>query len=130
MKRIYGVAVWLPVWMVLSFSGACAQEEEIRMDSAALGRHQRPPVVFPHEKHSEKIDCMRCHHDYDEFGCNRGAEGEEQRCGECHTATPAKNPSPLMKAFHWQCKGCHIKLAITDRFNPPRTCGGCHRRAN
>jgi hypothetical protein len=129
MKRIYVFAVLLPVWMLLFSPGVFAQEEEIRMDSGELGRHQRPPVVFPHEKHSEKMECMRCHHNYDEFGSNRGEEGEEQRCAECHTATPAKNPIPLMKAFHLQCKGCHEKMARTDRFNPPRTCGGCHKES-
>jgi hypothetical protein len=127
MRWIYGLVVLLSVWMALSFSGACAQEETMRMESEALGRHQRPLVVFPHETHSEKVACTRCHHDFDEFGSNRGAEGEAQRCGGCHTATPAKNPIPLMKAFHLQCKGCHQKMVKTDRFAPPRTCGGCHR---
>lgn len=130
MKRIYGGALWLLLWMLLSFCSAYAQEEEIRMNSEELGRHQRPQVVFLHEKHSEKMDCARCHHDYDEFGHNRGAEGEEQRCAECHTSTPGKNPVPLMKAFHLQCKGCHEKIVKTNRYNPPRTCGGCHRSVN
>lgn len=128
MKRIYMVSVVLPLWMLLFSTGAFSQEEVMRMESAELGSHQRPTVVFPHETHSEKMECTRCHHDYDEFGSNRGEEGEGRRCAECHTATPAENPIPLMKAFHMQCKGCHEKMAKTDRFNPPRTCGGCHER--
>jgi hypothetical protein len=127
MKRINGVAVLLLV--LLFSSGGYCQEEEIRMASEELGRHQRQLVVFTHEKHSQRTGCTRCHHDYDAFGSNRGEEGEEQRCAECHTATPEKNPIPLVKAFHLQCKGCHQKMAKTDRFNPPHTCGGCHKKS-
>lgn len=124
------MGIFLVLWGVIGFGvipAAYSQEEVIYINSAELGEHQRPVVKFLHEKHAEDILCARCHHDYDEFGANTDEDG--QACAECHTAVARKNPIPLMKAFHMQCKGCHEKLASAGSYNPPRSCGGCHVRA-
>lgn len=128
MKLKMAVVLAAMSWILPYTFNAFGQEEVIKIVSPELGKHQRPAVVFPHEKHSDRMTCTRCHHEYDEFRSNRASEDEGQRCAECHTAHPAKNPIPLMKAFHLQCKGCHNQMAETKRFNPPRTCGGCHDR--
>lgn len=106
-------------------SAALGQDEIIVLNSSELGRHQRPLVSFKHEMHAEEIECLRCHHEYDDYGVNSGGDG--QRCAECHTASAGSNPVPLMRAFHLQCKGCHQKLSKTGD-TKPRMCGQCHSR--
>lgn len=104
-----------------------SQDDVIVMDNRELGLHQRPLVSFPHEQHSQDIDCMRCHHDYDIFGVNTDAEG--RKCSECHTLSPASDIAPLSRAIHLQCKGCHFKMKKQGKTGVPVMCGECHIRS-
>jgi Class III cytochrome C family len=70
---------------------AHSQEDTILLNSSELGTLQRPPVVFNHKVHAEKLDCARCHHDFDAFLNNRGGEGQT-----CDSATKRK---PMMVCF-------------------------------
>jgi len=103
-----------------------AQEDEMLLAPSDAATQTRPPVVFPHAQHTERLECTRCHHDYDANGNNIGGDG--QACTDCHTPTARTNPVPLMRAFHVQCRGCHQAALNTDQGTPPVMCGQCHRR--
>lgn len=110
------VALFLP--------NAFSQEEIMLISHEELGVHQRPLVQFHHGKHAAILECVRCHHEYDEYGNNTGGEG--QLCSECHTPKAGENPVPLVRAFHLQCKGCHENLLTKGRKTGPAMCGQCH----
>lgn len=113
--------------LVLTFAPtAFSQDANIELKSAELGVHQRPIVILSHEKHSAVIDCVRCHHDLDRFGNNKGSEG--QSCSECHTRRAGANPVPLREAFHTQCKACHEQVRLRGAPSGPVMCGECHVR--
>ena len=90
-----------------------------------FNQHTRPLVIFSHMMHEECMDCMNCHHKYDESGENIGGDGG--CCSDCHTKNVGDNPIPLMEAFHIQCKKCHEKEIKTSKNkNIPQMCGQCH----
>ncbi|MBT3311980.1 MAG: cytochrome c3 family protein [Desulfobacterales bacterium] len=103
-----------------------SQEDRIIMNHEELGIHSRPLVIFPHNDHEGLTECIRCHHDYDEYMTNIG--GDEGKCSDCHQATPGSNPINLTKAIHIQCKSCHMKSAKTNVNKGPVMCGQCHIR--
>lgn len=111
--------------LCLSLSMAFSQEDEFSLNHEEIGRHQRPLVRFNHERHSEIIDCNRCHHEYDENGNNTGEDG--QSCSGCHGKIESEENVPLMKAFHVQCKGCHEKRISRGKTSGPVMCGTCHK---
>lgn len=119
---------WFPGVLILFIfiTTALTQENVILLNSDELGEHQRPLVTFSHKNHEDRMDCIRCHHDYDEFGTNQGGEG--QRCAGCHQKEADENPIPLMRAFHLLCKECHQKISPREKYNPPIMCGQCHKR--
>lgn len=107
-------------------SSAFSQDAVMDLNSEELGAHQRPSVVFPHEQHANVLDCVRCHHDFDQYGNNLGSEG--QRCSDCHSRVAGTNPVPLEEAFHMQCKQCHVRLMVKKTPSGPVMCGECHFR--
>ncbi|MBF0398263.1 MAG: cytochrome c3 family protein [Desulfobacterales bacterium] len=105
-----------------------SQEEIINLNNKELGIHKRPIVNFPHALHEKNIKCQRCHHEYDAFGTNIAGE-DGRKCSECHKISKSKsNNVPLKRAFHLQCKTCHIKMKKEGKYNPPVSCGQCHVR--
>ncbi len=122
-----GLSIVLAIFMTVN--PAFSQDEFIEINNDELGIHTRPIVVFPHEKHEEGLDCMDCHHEYDESGENIGGDGGS--CSDCHTQNPGANPVPLMEAFHLQCKQCHAKeISSSENKNMPQMCGQCHVKNN
>ena len=125
MKRVKLTAILI---LVLAFAAglALAQDDDLVINSQALGEHARPLVKFGHAKHSEKIpDCTTCHHDFSPTGNRGGSEG--QFCSDCHGArSTAKNSVSLTMAFHKQCKDCHRFAADKGQAAGPVMCGGCH----
>ena len=113
----------LSVLLFCSFTLTEAQQEKMTLGNPeAIGKPDRPAVVFTHNGHAERgLSCKDCHHRYDN-GKNVLDESELQegnkaiRCSACHP------PQGLQKAFHRQCIGCHRQKA------GPRFCGQCHRR--
>jgi c(7)-type cytochrome triheme protein len=111
-----------------AFTGvlAWAQSDQMKLDHPeGFGKKQRPPVVFPHNRHVEaNLTCKDCHHRYEQ-GKNALDESELEpgkpgiRCSECHDS---KSRPRLREAFHDQCIGCHSKKT------GPRYCGECHVR--
>jgi len=105
---------------------AFSQEPVISLKHKEMGKHERPIVDFNHEKHTAKIDCLQCHHDYDAFKNNRGGDG--QACQTCHGPDAKEEMISLKDAFHLQCKGCHENLRNQGKPAGDVTCGGCHVR--
>jgi len=100
---------------------AHSQDDAILLNHQGIGKHQRPLVEFNHKLHAEKLDCARCHHDFDAFRNNRGGEG--QTCDSCHKKKADDGLLSLKDAFHFQCITCHQPLK-----KGPVTCGECHVR--
>lgn len=127
------------LWLILSI--ACcvlvgtsllwAQSDEMVPNHAdKFAPKQRPPVVFPHDLHMGRFDCLQCHHRM-EAGQNVLAEDElvegNERilCVSCHND---KSDTGLMDAFHRQCIQCHTQREQEGEPSGPRLCGECHRR--
>lgn len=105
-------------------SPALSQDPVISLNHKELGKHERPIVDFNHEKHAEKIDCLKCHHDYDAYMNNRGGDG--QPCSTCHDIAAKQEMPSLKDAYHGQCKSCHENMINQGKATGPVTCGGCH----
>lgn len=107
---------------------AWSQDAIMMLNSEALGKHERPIVRFTHEKHEQVVECITCHHDFDEYYNNTGPQ--EVKCSECHMAEPGPddNPIPLRLAMHTNCKSCHQGMMDRGNKSGPVTCGACHVR--
>lgn len=105
---------------------AWSQDAIMMINNESLGKHERPLVRFTHENHSEVIQCVTCHHDFDEYFNNTGPQ--EVKCSECHMADPKSgdNPVPLRLAMHTKCKSCHQGMMAGGKKTGPITCGKCH----
>jgi predicted CXXCH cytochrome family protein len=106
---------------VIFCQSAYSQSDKFPLDHKGLGKHERPLVEFNHKLHSSKLDCTRCHHDFDKLKNNRGGEG--QPCDSCHKAQGSPGVPSLQDAFHQQCIGCHKTMKTG-----PVMCGQCHVR--
>ena len=110
-----------PLWL----PPAMSQEDMKEILAPAFGKHTRPPAVFVHDAHNEKAkldDCAACHHGKDANGKQTVEETSEgEPCSECH-AVNASPGTPLMRAYHQQCIGCHQTSSAG-----PIHCGGCHQ---
>lgn len=107
---------------------AFSQDAVMTLMHKEIASHQRSPVKFNHEAHSGKLDCARCHHDFDKYLNNRGGEDKAQPCANCHGKPAVKNVPPMTEAFHGQCKRCHEDLRSEGVASGPVMCGECHVR--
>jgi len=106
---------------------AFGQEDMEFVDNGAFDRPQRPPAIFEHDVHNEMAgldDCAECHHLYDESGQKlEGESSEDQMCSDCHELEDVGRKPGLRKAFHNNCKGCHVAQETG-----PIACAQCHVR--
>lgn len=106
------------------------QPETVLIDnSISFQSKQRSAVPFNHGLHMETIECLSCHHRY-ENGKNVLDESElekevtkDVKCVSCHNQ---KTKTNLKEAFHHQCMGCHMNFRKTGRNSGPELCGHCH----
>ncbi|MCG6909856.1 MAG: cytochrome c family protein [Deltaproteobacteria bacterium] len=111
---------------ILVFVTAYSQEEMVVVDNRVFPKPERPPAVFVHEAHNEtaEIDaCNTCHHVYEDGVKLEDESSEGELCSDCHGLEASDGMPGLMKAFHLNCKGCHMELK-----KGPITCGECHRK--
>lgn len=111
--------------IIFVFTAAYSQEDLVVLDNSIFENAQRPPVAFPHEQHNEmaQIDeCNECHHVYEDGKLLEDESSEDQSCSECHGLEGSGRQPALMKAYHLNCKGCHMKQK-----KGPVMCGECHR---
>jgi len=117
------------MWLVamLFWVTAWSQEDIVVLDDSAFENSQRPPSVFVHEEHNEAAeieDCNACHHVYDDEGnLVEDESSEDQLCSDCHGLEADGRQPGLMKAYHMNCKGCHL-----DQKKGPIMCGECHQK--
>ena len=117
------VAVVILIPLVL-FTVAKSQEEMKFVDHSVFPEPRRSAVLFDHEAHNETAgleDCAECHHLYEDGKLVEDESSEDQRCSDCHTMADVGSQPGLTKAFHLNCKGCHLKQAAG-----PILCGECH----
>ena len=108
-----------------------AQESEIIIDNAsAYSSKKRSAVYFPHENHMETIECLSCHHDY-QNGENVLDEDELEEDGRagCATCHYRDASIELKTAYHRQCMGCHRLVNKQEDAGLPITCQNCHPRS-
>ena len=108
---------------------SAAQEAEIVLGADQDFPSQRPPVAFSHDLHMDLLECLACHHAYED-GVNVLDEDElvddnpAVRCAACHND---QADLPRQEAYHRQCIGCHIETRKADQASGPEMCGACHR---
>ena len=110
--------------MAIVLVSAYSQEDMAVVDNSVFPNPQRVPALFEHDEHNElaEIDaCNECHHLYEDGVFLEDESSEDQMCSECHDIEASGRTPGLMKAFHRNCKGCHL----TSKKGPV-TCGECH----
>jgi hypothetical protein len=121
------VILWVVAAVGLFFIvSAWSQEDMKSVSSEPFIRSQRPEAVFPHDAHNEKAaieSCNECHHVYENGKRVADESSEDRRCADCHGLEDAGRQPGLMKAFHLNCKGCHL-----SKKKGPVMCGECHVR--
>ncbi|MBW2606912.1 MAG: cytochrome c3 family protein [Deltaproteobacteria bacterium] len=108
------------------FVSAYSQEEMTFVDNSVFTKPERTPSVFRHDEHNEKAgieECNKCHHVYEDGKLLEDESSEDQSCSECHELKSSGNNPALMKAYHTNCKGCHLKEK-----KGPVMCGECHQK--
>lgn len=105
---------------------AFSQDDMQVVDDWGFSKKQRPPAIFPHDEHNEKAgidDCTECHHVYENGEKLEDESSEDLYCSDCHDESGASSTPGLRKAFHVNCKGCHL-----ENNKGPVMCGTCHVR--
>ncbi|MEA3435458.1 MAG: cytochrome c3 family protein [Thermodesulfobacteriota bacterium] len=106
------------------FVSAYSQEEMTSVDNSVFTKPERTSSIFRHDEHNEKAgieECNKCHHVYEDGKLLEDESSEDQRCSDCHEFKSSGNTPALMKAYHTNCKGCHLKQK-----KGPIMCGECH----
>ncbi len=117
------IGVWV---LVLAVAHSFSQEEMRFVDNSVFEKPVRAPAIFEHDFHNETAgleDCTVCHHLYDEDGkLVEDESSEDQSCSECHSTDGSDSTPSLRRAYHLNCKGCHLKAEAG-----PIMCAQCHR---
>ena len=111
---------------VLILVAAYSQEDMTVVDNSVFPKPERSPAIFEHDDHNDAAgieDCQACHHVYEDGILLEDESSEDQLCSDCHDLEPSGRMPGLMKAFHLNCKGCHLEQKAG-----PVMCGECHRR--
>jgi len=106
------------------FVSAHSQEDMAFVDNSVFTNPERTASVFKHDEHNEMAaieECNECHHLYEDGQLVEDESSEDQSCSECHSIEATDDQPALMKAFHLNCKGCHVKEK-----KGPVMCGECH----
>ncbi len=76
---------------------------------------------------SEKDNCSRCHHKYNEKSKEIYYEkGQEESCAYCHKDKRVENIRSIREASHDACVKCHQTMKGKNIAAGPVTCDGCH----
>jgi hypothetical protein len=125
MRRPVMIFITILLGLVLAAATAYSQEDMQNVDNSEFTNPQRPPAVFFHDTHNENAgieDCSQCHHLFDDNGQKlEGDSTDTPMCSDCHGARDDGPQPNLRKAFHQNCKGCHL-----ERRKGPILCAQCH----
>jgi hypothetical protein len=122
-KRIAFILI-APVLVGIFFLPVFSQEDMELIEDAGFAVDRRPPVIFRHDEHNEMAeieDCSECHHVYEGGEKLEDESSEDQSCSECHDEEGSGQQPGLRRAFHLNCKGCHLANK-----KGPIMCGQCH----
>lgn len=123
------VAVLVPLLILFGLSITDARDEELVLDNPDAYREKhRTAVTFPHELHVGDLECLACHHDYEDGENILDEDKLEEEiadllCSACHDTDADIN---LKKAYHRQCMGCHRHSRLAGLAMGPELCGECH----
>jgi glycyl-tRNA synthetase (class II) len=126
MKKVAIFILTLVVVSAFLFVSAYSQEEMTFIDNSVFANPERSPSIFHHDEHNEKAEieeCNTCHHVYENGKLIEDESSEDQRCSDCHELKASDNKPALMKAYHTNCKECHMKEK-----KGPVMCGECHQK--
>ncbi len=124
MKKSAVFILTLISFSVFIFVSAYSQDEMEFVDNSVFENPERVSSVFLHDEHNEKAEleeCNECHHIYEDEKLVEDESSEDERCSECHEMEASGNMPALMKAYHTNCKGCHL-----EKNKGPIMCGECH----
>ncbi|MFP4236943.1 MAG: acidic tetraheme cytochrome c3 TmcA [Desulfonatronovibrio sp.] len=125
-----------PAWIKLIAALACIVSAAVLLPGLTLSeedavvifqdntfeQRNRGGVLFDHDEHSLFYDCEVCHHVYDDQGnLLEGVSSIDMLCSDCHALKDEGSTPGLRRAYHQQCKNCHIQ----DK-GGPFSCAGCH----
>lgn len=116
------IGVWV---LILTVARSFSQEEMRAVDNSVFDRPVRVSSVFEHDVHNETAgldDCSVCHHLYEDGKLVEDESSEDQACAECHPADGSGSNPSLRRAFHLNCKRCHLRNGAG-----PIMCAQCHR---
>ena len=105
-----------------------SQEEMRVVDNSVFDRPVRAPALFEHDIHNETAeieDCSVCHHLYEDGKLIEDESSEDQACSECHANNKTGSNPSLRRAYHLNCKGCHMEQGAG-----PIMCAQCHRNSS
>lgn len=126
MKKGFLAILTAAAVILLVFISAHSQEEMTFVDNRVYDNPSRVSTVFNHEAHNEAAgldDCAECHHIYENGQKLEDETSEDQACSECHDTKGSAGNLPLTKAYHTNCKGCHMNEKAG-----PVMCGECHQK--
>ncbi|WP_319581820.1 acidic tetraheme cytochrome c3 TmcA [uncultured Pseudodesulfovibrio sp.] len=107
---------------------AFSQDDMTQVPVDGFAKLERPRVPFMHDAHNEKAgldDCVICHHSKNDDGTrNMETSSEGEPCSSCHAETRTDGGTPLMRAYHLQCQGCH-----KEQGKGPVACAECHPKS-
>lgn len=106
------------------FGPAFSQGDMTVVNRDVFTAPRRPAAFFAHDQHNEKAqieDCAACHHGETDGKMDAESTSEGTPCADCHPVVATPGKTPLMRAFHKQCAGCHM-----DKKAGPVACGQCH----
>ena len=88
-----------------------------------LGRLDRPPVIYRHDKHTEALqkqgkDCAACH-----------LKDDKQRLSQKFMRLQDLDREATMRVYHDNCIACHTETLATGEKGGPVTCGECHAKS-
>ena len=126
MRKCIIMIACIGLLLALLLTSAYSQEDMVTVDNSAFENARRTPSVFKHDVHNQKAgidECSQCHHVYVDGQLIEDESSEDQKCFDCHKIQPDGRKPGLMKAFHLNCKGCHVKEKTG-----PVMCGECHKK--
>ena len=85
---------------------------------------KRPVVSFYHDEHNDAAgiyECNACHHVWEDGEKDPHAASIGMECSECHLSDPGDTEIDLIRAYHLQCRTCHMEEKAG-----PILCGECH----
>jgi hypothetical protein len=125
MKKPVFVAVGVLAALLLVIGAAYSQEDMTVVSNEVFDNPQRGAAVFVHDEHNEAAgldDCAQCHHLYDDTGnIVEDESSEDQACADCHGDKDEEGKPNLTKAYHLNCKNCHLQGK-----KGPIVCAQCH----